>query len=640
MNFEYRKLPGKLLQAQKDNKLVIFAGAGVSMGDPSNLPNFKSLTDEIVKQANFNKKHQEANEQVLGRLHNTGVNVKKLTKEILSLSSSSPTELHRLIIDLFNSQNIRIVTTNIDRHFSTVAKEKKLNIEQYYAPALPLGRDFKGIVYLHGFIDKDEKRIILTDKDFSQAYITDGWVTRFIKELFLNYTILFIGYSHKDIIMKYLIKGLPYKENDTYFTFARSGNKKEWEIDGFHPVEYDLVTTGSNRYENLNKMIQSWVCHVGDGIFEEKIHIEKIVLRGPSSQDNESAENIIDCILDPETIDFFTKHAQDPDWIEWIYEKDELKNLLNSTSGGGSLNYWLANNFSLRYPYRLLEAALKKNNKINSKLLEEIESVSSIKSDPFENKRALRMWIVILQNHKREKISKSLDYYLLERLCKSKANTGPSIDLFSRMISPILYLENDEIKVRYYGRNEENPEHDFSVNIDIVGRHHAHILGMAWEHLFEHNKHATGERLFFVLKEKIEITYSLLQPFYTEDVAFDPMARKIFKSRNIEVCRFFWQNFSELLKWIAEEKEALTGVALDWLSSDKLIFKRLAIIVLTHSRFHTATKKYDLFLSHELVFDDRLKDEVAKFFSKTYSSLPLESREILLQKIIGDMNEQ
>lgn len=43
MYFSPIDIPDELLEAQEEGKLVIFAGAGVSMGDPSNLPDFKGL---------------------------------------------------------------------------------------------------------------------------------------------------------------------------------------------------------------------------------------------------------------------------------------------------------------------------------------------------------------------------------------------------------------------------------------------------------------------------------------------------------------------------------------------------------------------------------------------------------------------
>jgi hypothetical protein len=41
-------IPEALLAAQRDGRLVIFAGAGVSMGPPSNLPGFSKLAKQIA----------------------------------------------------------------------------------------------------------------------------------------------------------------------------------------------------------------------------------------------------------------------------------------------------------------------------------------------------------------------------------------------------------------------------------------------------------------------------------------------------------------------------------------------------------------------------------------------------------------
>ena len=43
--------PKPLLDALRDNKLVVFAGAGVSIGEPARLPDFCTLTEIIAQNA-------------------------------------------------------------------------------------------------------------------------------------------------------------------------------------------------------------------------------------------------------------------------------------------------------------------------------------------------------------------------------------------------------------------------------------------------------------------------------------------------------------------------------------------------------------------------------------------------------------
>ena len=56
--------------------------------------------------------------------------------------------------------------------------------ETFYAPALPLGDDFTGLVYLHGAAAKNAEQCVLTDEDFGRAYIIRGWATRFLEAMF------------------------------------------------------------------------------------------------------------------------------------------------------------------------------------------------------------------------------------------------------------------------------------------------------------------------------------------------------------------------------------------------------------------------------------------------------------------------
>ncbi len=49
-------IPDELLEAQEQGRLVVFAGAGVSRGSPSDLPDFKELAIHVAKGTQFEKK--------------------------------------------------------------------------------------------------------------------------------------------------------------------------------------------------------------------------------------------------------------------------------------------------------------------------------------------------------------------------------------------------------------------------------------------------------------------------------------------------------------------------------------------------------------------------------------------------------
>ena len=162
----------------------------------------------------------------------------------------------------------RIITTNYDNLLAEAADEQGLDYgEQYFAPALPLGRDFKGLVHLHGSILRPSKNMVLDDKDFGKAYFTDGWATRFLTEVFANYTVLFIGYSVNDPVIRYLSLGL-HSNGPKHFIFLGHDNEApkdhyettlaNFEHLQFQTIEYP-VQNGS--HQALIDALNAWAEH-------------------------------------------------------------------------------------------------------------------------------------------------------------------------------------------------------------------------------------------------------------------------------------------------------------------------------------------------------------------------------------------
>jgi len=207
MIFANVRLPDAVRIALENGKLVIFAGAGISMPLPSSLPSFNGLAREIsgLKEVEFGKE-----DQVLGKLAHNGTVVHLAAAKRLYNQDTHPTEAHKQILRIFGTPDkVRIVTTNFDNHFSDAARTvfRNKNINEFHAPALPLGDDFEGIAYLHGSAKSNPRAMVLTDKDFGEAYLTRGWARDFLIPLFQKYTVLFVGYSHNDVTISYLARG-------------------------------------------------------------------------------------------------------------------------------------------------------------------------------------------------------------------------------------------------------------------------------------------------------------------------------------------------------------------------------------------------------------------------------------------------
>lgn len=198
-------VPYELLAAHRNGSLVLFVGAGASVDPPSCLPLFLDMSRHIAEQAHYNALIDENTplDVLLGRLNDRGVGVHAQVRRIIDRDDSEPNELHRTIVDLaYKSAIPRIVTTNYDLHlYRVMAESAPDECRVFSGPALPSGDDFSGLVHLHGSLEQENRQLVVTDRDFAAAYLTEGWATRFLLRMFQTNNVLFIGYSVDDMPM-------------------------------------------------------------------------------------------------------------------------------------------------------------------------------------------------------------------------------------------------------------------------------------------------------------------------------------------------------------------------------------------------------------------------------------------------------
>ena len=88
-----------------------------------------------------------------------GLNVHAVVHEII-WASEAPNAAHQAIASLaMVGPPGRIVTTNYDRHLSACLPDVT---SPYVPPDLPGSTDFTGVVHIHGSIDQDPKRLVVT----------------------------------------------------------------------------------------------------------------------------------------------------------------------------------------------------------------------------------------------------------------------------------------------------------------------------------------------------------------------------------------------------------------------------------------------------------------------------------------------
>ena len=340
-------LPESLLEAQQGGRLVAFVGAGVSIGPPSGLPVFVALAKQIAAEAQipWEDKYAQRLDWFLGRWEDQGVAVHDLVRSKIAIPGSQPNQLHDSIVRLFPSAaHLRIVTTNYDTHLTAAAAALfGDDPEIYKAPALPLGRDFSGIVYLHGSIDQAPSSLVVTDRDFGHAYLTDAWAARFLQEMFRKYTVFFIGYSHNDVVMNYLARGL-LPDSRERFGFASDDPPAEWPALGIEPIIYP----SADGHVALGEAVGKWAEFSRMGLLDHERRIADLV-SNPPPEDSPTLSYLERIVADDATTVLFTRHAKGDAWLEWAQSLPVFRQLFLPTgeldAAAGQLGQWFADNF-------------------------------------------------------------------------------------------------------------------------------------------------------------------------------------------------------------------------------------------------------------------------------------------------------
>jgi hypothetical protein len=304
-------IPQRVIDALAEGKLAIFAGSGVSCDAPSKCPDFVGLAKEAKDTfGSIDDKYQPVDEY-FGRLDQSHPNqVHEWLKKRFAGENSQHNEHHSALMRIFKDSNtVRIVTTNYDNYLTQAAglvfAESAEPVEEHYAPALPEGDDFFGLVYLHGSARKRAKHLILTDADFGTAYITKQWASTFLKDLFRTYTVLFVGYSCSDPILRYFLRGLQHERYEAYAFSCEVNQTKRWEQLRVQPITYK----SDGNHSALWTAVEDWIRKPTPSALELERTARSILTNHPPLSDSPDNLFLVTIFKHPKRISFFSDMA-------------------------------------------------------------------------------------------------------------------------------------------------------------------------------------------------------------------------------------------------------------------------------------------------------------------------------------------
>ncbi|MHA6279545.1 SIR2 family protein [Salinimicrobium sp. CAU 1759] len=201
---ELKYLQNNLAQIKKaitQDRLVIFAGAGVSFD--SGLLLWSQLINKIKKKLDFDT-HESDPLKLAQLLYNEKgeKEYNEILRNLIFESSTTANPIHKILFEL-NPQHI--VTTNYDYFFEEVIDHEGLPFSVISKdPDLPYADHKNLLIKYHG--DFNNKNIVLKETDYLEFSNTNILKETFVKSLFSNKVILFVGYSFSDINLKILLR--------------------------------------------------------------------------------------------------------------------------------------------------------------------------------------------------------------------------------------------------------------------------------------------------------------------------------------------------------------------------------------------------------------------------------------------------
>lgn len=628
--------PAEILDAQRTNTLVIFAGAGISIDPPSNLPDFNGLANRIGGSIHP-RLEGEAIDRYFGRLVGIGVTVHEQVRSILSSPDSRPNLLHEALIGIFGEpKDVRLVTTNFDRHFTTAAIKRfgTKCPEVFWAPALPVGGNFDGIVHLHGSVERAPDRLVLTDADFGRAYITEAWAAQFLQRLFSRYVILFVGYSHQDMLLSYLARGFTAGSlGPGRFAFTQPDEDERWKNLGITPVPYPLCTSPQAKHLELGVALSAWAEQSNAGALDAEKRIKSIAEAGVPlvAEDRDYMKHSLSEIS---TLRFFTRYATGLEWLSWIEGQNAFQRLF-TTQGDYSdadslLAYWFAEHFALKHAEEALDLLRRKHLNLSPVLWGAIAQVLFQKKP---GDTVLSKWVpVLLSTAPRQRRGELLEYILSD--CVYPRDEVPALLLLEHLTKPILELKEG------FRLSEAATEGQTVTDAELATAGSGTWLQRAWTALFSPNLDYFARRLAPMVTFHLMTARLLLQSFDRVNANWDPISysRGMIESRQQDHLHsgmsVLLDIAADVMRWACVNDHRLAEALIaQWATTESLILQRLAIFGLSAATHISADDKLEWLLQRGLLFRFGMKHETFLLLRTAYPQATLASRARLLEQV-------
>ncbi|WPC08100.1 SIR2 family protein [Globicatella sp. PHS-GS-PNBC-21-1553] len=260
-------------KAIKDDKLVLFVGAGISM--ESGLPSWNDIIGVFLNELNIDKDSRNLDYLKIAQMYNDEYGSQQYLErinEIFSIHKNAiPNHYHNLIAKI-NPKHV--ITTNYDslleRSLNSGIKKYEVIIEDKDIP-YSLGNNY--IIKMHGDLSTD---FVFKEEDYLNYEENYRMISSIIKSIISNNTVLFIGYSLSDPnfheIYRYIQKTLGNHARKSYLFLTNDisqAEKSYYMNKGFNVVNSSEANISSDKFVITSKFLESLIDNKCESITNE-----------------------------------------------------------------------------------------------------------------------------------------------------------------------------------------------------------------------------------------------------------------------------------------------------------------------------------------------------------------------------------
>jgi hypothetical protein len=628
------ELPDEILDAHERGELVFFVGAGASLGKPSNLPLFDGLAKKLARLASHPFSKRGGLDFFIGQLESLPqrFDAHQHAHTLISNPKSRFNQLHGAIVDLAGiGGSFRVVTTNYDDHLASAAANGSITVpDTWYAPALPLGRHFTGLVHLHGSVRRPKEEMILTDRDFGHAYITDAWAARFLLPMFDRFTVVFVGYSHDDVIMRYLALGLPSSGKEVAskrFAFTSDPSNNKWGYLGIRPISYPVV---GRDHRALVAALTEWASRAKMGQTDHQSRVQAIVGGGtslplPDRDYLQARLRTSDGVRDFAMATGSLTDEAKLNWLKWLEDLPEFRDLFSAQevpAATAALGNWFAGTFMASTT--LNGAALQTVHRLGQSMTASLYQSATWLSNDLSKQDAVagRRWQALLATSIYGQSAPLRTDFLMPFLLDAMA---PSMAVLRTALRPFLKLERRWF-VDESAESTIHPDASISWNSeDYALDQHVQLIVQASD---------SGDRsLGGALEDAIVAAYDLLDAYHGER-GWDPIAhhRSAIEPHPQDELR---EPLDAVIDGLREYGIKAIPVWPDlpdrWWSLDRALMQRIALHLVAHDPSRSADDKLSWLLDRTGLYADNLKHETYQVLAAAVAAASPSLKERVLE---------